>query len=275
MRRTKFTIIGTHPLLHLVRNRLILSGYELVQDFEELDFCIVGCDLGDKDPTTQLVQILSNIAFLHDVPTILLSTGDVYSDRTDTLLVSEDKPMTETRVSVIPYSLDPIYTRALFALFVENLFFSKYDLCVLRIFDVYGPSINEGVVHNLIQSAYNKEALKIPSPGYQTNCYLYEEDFLTCIDKLIIKFLKGARGIYNIGSNEEISMKRLAESVGHMFYKDNNSAVIELYNVNTRNIWWKKPDITRICALTKWSPSTTIRKGLWETIQKWCNNGYY
>ena len=266
MKRTKFTVVGAHPLLYLIRDHLILAGYQLVSEDEEADFCIFGAGFLERDPALSLVQ-LSSLEYYRDIPTLILSTGDVYCDRDSDLLVSEDKPMAEDRASVIPSSLDPNAPKMLFPLLVENLFLhNKSHVLILRIFDVYGPEIASGLISEFIRQAKNREELCVDAPGYQTRSFLHTEDFFSCIDKVIPKMLKGARGIYNLGASEEISLKRLADSVWQLTNEAVGGTPIRLVPAMTRQIWWKQPDITRIKALVNWKPKLTLRKGLWRVI---------
>lgn len=272
MKRTKFAVVGTHPLLDLMREHLILSGYVLVGEGgtdTEPDFLLVGGDVADHDMAAHLVQLCSLYSLLPDVPILLLSTSEVYCDRDDKLQVSEDKPMSEDRASVVPSTLDPSASRGLYALIAENLFLThRNHVMVLRIFDLYGPEIKTGLIPTFVAAAQKREELLVHAPGYQTRCFLNTEDFWLCIDNVIPKMLRGARGIYNVGASEEISLKRLADSVWQLTTGQANGTPVKMINPPTRQVWWCQPDITRINALINWKPKLTLRKGLWRYVNE-------
>lgn len=271
-KRTKFAVVGTHPLLDLIREHLILDGYVLVGEGgseEEPDFMLVGADVADKDLASNLVQLCSIYSFIPDIPTLVLSTSEVYCDRDDRLHVSDNKPMSEDRASVVPSSLDPNASRGLYALLVENLFLSsRKHVMILRIFDLYGSEIKEGLIPSFVDKAKKREEITIHAPGYQTRCFLHMEDFWVCIDRVIPKMLKGARGIYNVGATEEISLKRLADSVWQLTTGQSGGTPLKMINPPTRQVWWRQPDITRIKALINWKPKLTLRKGLWRYVNE-------
>lgn len=242
---------------------------ELVDVVDNPDFVIFGASKPDADLIRDLPQMLSALAGLDkDIPIILLSSGDVYSDRTDLLEVSETKPMAEDRASVITSPLDDRAPRTLYSLTAENVVLQYFKhVLVLRTFEVYGPGLS-GTVSKLRRAVSDNVEIPIRSPGYQTQTLLHVDDFFAAFDQLVPKVLAGARGIYNIGSSEEISLKRLADSIWQLTYPNGGATPIKLVSAPGRLVWWTVPDIVRIQALLRWKPRITIRKGLWTLINE-------
>lgn len=242
---------------------------ELVDVGDNPDFAIFGASKADANLAQDLPQMLSELAKLgKDIPVILLSSGDVYSDRTDQLEVSETKPMTEDRASVITSPMDDRAPRSLYSLTAENIVLQSFKhALILRIFEVYGPGL-PGTVQSLRRACTNNVALPVASPGYQTQTLLHVDDFFAAFDRLVPKVLAGARGIYNLGSTEEISLKRLADSIWQLTHPNGGATPIKLVSSRTRQVWWTVPDIVRIQALLRWKPRITIRKGLWTLINE-------
>lgn len=267
--RTKFTVIGAHPLLFEIRKHLITKKLmELVGPTDDPDFVIIGADNG---PVTNLVLDLPKLweamaALSRSAPIILLSSSSVYSDRTEGGLVSEVTPMSENRPAVVS-SVDPQAARTLYPLLVENTVLTRFKrVIVLRTFECYGPGLAHGTIPRLCAAALKEQPLEIENPGYQTRTFLHIDDFFTAFDKLVPKFLAGATGVYNIGSAEEISLRRLADSVWGLTQPTKGATVLELVQPEGQQVWWVRPDITRISVLLNWHPKITLRKGLWMLI---------
>jgi nucleoside-diphosphate-sugar epimerase len=247
--------MGVHPLLLLVRDRLIVDHkMELVGLDDRPDFVVLGA------LTTHTVP--------WKAPTLVLSSGIVYSDRDSSGEVSTTKPMSETRPSVILSPLEKSTGAVLQALGTEyNAAQSIPHTLILRVFDVYGGGLHTPI-STLLDEAKSNTKLHVESPGYQTRTFLHITDFYSAFDLLLKKFLSGTRGIYNLGSTEEISYKRLADSVWQLTNPQGGDTPIELVAPTQRQIWWSCPDITRIQALLGWSPTISIRKGLWLLLRE-------
>ncbi len=268
MKRTKFTIVGTHPLLFEIRRHLIVDKLmQLVDTSDEPNFVIIGASKSEAESsdTVKLLAELNGVP--KNTPVLLLSSSDVYSDRDDMGSVSVNKPMSEDRGSVITSPLDDRAARTLFSLTIENMVLGSYPhALVLRTFEVYGPQLDAGTIWKSLASAKAGNAISVEAPGYQTRTFLHLDDFLVAFDRLVPKFLQGARGLYNIGSTEEISLKRLADSIWQLQNPQGGATPIELVSPKGRQVWWVTPDIARIRVLLGWKPEITLRKGLWTII---------
>ena len=268
MTHITFGILGVHPLLQHIRDHLIVERkLQLVPVQDGPDFVVVGAE---KTGVNLLVDLPGLLCELQGVPThtplLVLSSGHVYSDRDANLQVSEEHLMAEERPVILPSPMDTRTQDTLLTTAVETaaLQYFKHVL-VLRVFEVYGSTI-PGTIQDMIASARQQKALRVATPGYQIRTYLHVDDFLLALDSLLPKFLRGARGIYNIGSTEEITLKRLADSVWQLTNHKIRDTPTELVYPNRLVLWWKIPDITRISALLKWRPKITLRRGLWLLI---------
>lgn len=274
MKRIRFTIAGTHPLLHEVRHHLIVNRLmHLVEPGDSEDFAIIGAAKEDAGPA-DTVKLFAEIGAIDpSVPVLLLSSDAVYSDKDDTGEVSENKPMSEDRASVIPSVLDERAPSALFTLTAESTVLRTHEhVLVLRTFPVYGATSHD-IINHFLGCAQKGHSLRVESPGYQTKTFLHMDDFLVAFDRLVPKFLKGARGLYNIGSTEEISLKRLADSIWQLTNPTGGTTPVELVPPRGRHVWWVTPDTTRIQVLLNWKPQITLRKGLWTLVNEGNNAG--
>lgn len=263
--RVSFTVAGAHPLLYLVRDRLIQQGFALIPWDDECspDFCLVGAE-SDALLISKLEAIHSAV---EDTNVVLLSSSAVYSDKDPhTHIVGFPTPMREG--DHVPMDIGRSSIRAMNACVAEHLMLSRTmsRTLVIRPFNVYGPSIQQGVVHEFITAAQRKEELPMVGPGYQVRCFIHEYDFFYCFNKLFAAFLnnKGVfSGVYNIGNPESISLNHLAKSVWNLVLNNEEDPIImerDCYRIQNT---WKLPSIDKVKKAVKWKPRISIRKGIW------------
>lgn len=250
MRRIQFIVKGNHPLLLVVRDHLIKSGYALVPE-DDVDytlpiFCLMGGPLYCGSTT---------------YPVLLLSSSDVYSDRDHLLNQLPVESMDEAHGHVVTSPLDPNVFSTLDSLRAEAELCQRSEgkTMVIRPFNVYGPGITEGVVAKFIDQALHGAKITVHTPGRLIRTFLYVDDFLVGIDLILAKLLKGSRGIYNIGSTEQVEILSLAQSVRHAYKSD---VPIELVEPEIRHCWWKVPSVERMKLDTNWRAKTSLRSGL-------------
>jgi len=257
--RIKFTVAGAHPQLYMLRDHLIKRGFALVSPDEDVDFVLQGGLTGA--PETWRLDCPSS-----EIPVLLLSSDWVYSDRDLALGVRDKVPMREDDPILLPSSAEPTIASTLQYLQAENYFLRYTKTMVLRIFNIYGPDIKEGLIVDYLDCVCNVTPLPIYAPGYQTRTYLHQTDFLTIFDRMVQRFLEGTTGIFNVGSEEETSIKRLADSVWQLAYGPSTPVQVEKVRAPRSYRWWVLPDLTRTKAVTKWKAKVTLRTGLWEML---------
>ena len=267
--RIKFTVAGQHPLLDLARNHLIHQGLALVPWDETPDFALVGAEIGKGvHPPVMDLELLASKCM--DVPVVLLSSSSVYSDRNWSEKCTQ--PFEENRAMVwVPSPGHPLASRALYSLMAESIFMGSRNArtLIIRPFNLYGPEINWGVIHTFIGCARRGEALPVHGSGYQTRTFLYQEDFFEALDRLVHKFVKSnLSGVYNIGSAEEISITRLADSIWQITHGAGAETHVEKTHAPHPYSVWKVPCINRIKKVTGWRPKSTLRTGLFRMIPR-------
>lgn len=241
MRHTRFMVGGVNAHLRLVRDCLIHAGYHLVEADDDPAFCVWG---GYTAPTQDF-----------EIPVLLLSSSAVYACVEEP---SEDSPL------IVPSTMELRACRQSRYIFNETeMLLRTKRLMILRPFNLYGPNIYSGPVCNFLRSANRGDALPVLGSGYEVRAFLHEEDFLDCIKKVIKRLLKNGTGTFNVGSNEEVSITRLADSVMQLTGKD---LPIEKVNPGYRVDDRKVANTTRIRAFVRWQPKVTIRKGIWRLI---------
>lgn len=110
-----------------------------------------------------------------------------------------------------PYEEGKRYAESLIALYVRKY---KLDAKIVRIFNTYGPYMNEAdqrVVPRFLLQAIKGEPLTIQGDGSQKRTFCYIDDLTA---GLITVMRKGKAGeVYNIGSDKEITIKNLAYQI--------------------------------------------------------------
>lgn len=270
-KRIQFVVVGRHVLLPITIGYLIEQGYALVVNPDEVDplnpvFMVVGAEVHNRDAAYSLLNELRT-ARSKDWPVLLLSSSSVYSDRDHALRLRDVEPMDEAQGHVITSPLDDSAVRPMTALFAEHTFVQRSvgKTVVVRPFNVYGPDCHHGVVNKFLAACAKDEPLQVHAPGRQVRTFLWQEDYQAAVGALVQRLLRGHRGIYNVGSDEQVEILSLAKSVGHAFEKEPTIDVVES---TERHAWWKLPALDRIRVDAKWRSKTSLRSGLFLMVRK-------
>ena len=254
--RTKFTIAGTHPLLGLVRTHFIQSGLALVPWDEDPDFCLIGAELeGETHPP--LAQIELQKMQVRDTPVLLLSIKEFYMDARESARES----------ACVGYSptYDTATTRAtcLYAMAAEHMFLEREGrTAVVRPFNVYGPDITWGLIHDTINSSRKGEVLKNPQNDWASTSFLHQDDFLKCMDLIVSK---KAAGIFNVGTEEDTTYTNLLRNT----WKFINGADTEPEIAHSNCVFeYDLPRISEVKEATGWKPKISLRSGLFKLVQE-------
>lgn len=251
MKTKTFASVGSHPVQELCELALCENGFRKVENRHNADIVLVGS-------FDELREHLPHRC-------ILLSSSLVYSDRDTNNNVRPRLPMKEEDCLVIPSPLgfDVDLRLKVIQSEVKLLNFSK-DALVLRIFPVYGPTVSfrADPYTRIIHDVLNHKDPRVFHPGYHRTTLLYEEDFKECFLRFVSLKLKGCRGIYNVGSEFDVSQKRLADHALQITEQEDRLK-LDFTECPPDFPWWEYPDLTRTKATTGWTPTTSIRKGLW------------
>jgi UDP-glucuronate decarboxylase len=196
------------------------------------------------------------------VPVLQASTSEVYGD-----------PQVHPQPEEYWGNVNPIGPRACYdegKRCAETLFFDyhrqhKVPIRVVRIFNTYGPRMhpNDGrVVSNFIVQALSGEPITIFGDGSQTRSFCYVDDL---VDGMIgfMEHAAGETGPFNLGNPGEFTMLQLAEMVLRL---TGSASRIEFRPLPADDPKQRRPDISRIQALTGWAPTVALEDGLARTI---------
>ena len=141
---------------------------------------------------------------------------------------------------------------------------------IARIFNTYGPNmqIDDGrVVTNFIYQALKGKEITIYGNGEQTRSFSYIDDTLDGILK-IIHYEKS--DVFNIGNDNEVTIKYLAEKIIEL---TNSNSKIEYHELPINDPKQRKPDLTKAKELLNYKPKTSLEDGLKLTID-WISANY-
>ena len=185
----------------------------------------------------------------------------------------EKVPTDETVALSIPDPLNPRYSYG-GGKIISELLALNYGrnrlrrVVIFRPHNVYGPDMGwEHVIpqlalrmHELCQQMERTVVLPIEGTGEETRAFVFIDDLIAGLGKVIEK---GEHlGIYNIGTEEERSIKQLAEEIARYFGRDVRIAPGKLKPGGTLR---RCPSITRIRALG-YAPVVSLKQGLAATI---------
>ena len=136
---------------------------------------------------------------------------------------------------------------------------------IVRIFNTFGPkmAVNDGrVVSNFVNQALKSEKISVYGDGKQTRSFLYVDDLIEGLIK-IMSLDDKFTGPVNIGTTNEISVNELALKILKL---TNSSSKLAYYPLPGDDPRTRKPDLTLINQVIDWGPSVSTEEGLLKTI---------
>ncbi|OQY29651.1 MAG: NAD-dependent dehydratase [Candidatus Cloacimonetes bacterium 4572_55] len=192
---------------------------------------------------------------------LLASTSEVYGD-----------PLVNPQSESYWGNVNPIGPRGVYdeaKRFAEALTMAYHrshniNTKIVRIFNTFGPRMrpNDGrVVPAFICQALDGEPLSIFGDGSQTRSFIYVEDEIEGIYRLILSDMHEP---VNIGNPKEMSILKFAELIQELA---GNSHKIEYGSLPVDDPKVRCPNITLAKKKLNWEPKITIREGLKRTIE--------
>ncbi|MGH7739099.1 MAG: UDP-glucuronic acid decarboxylase family protein [bacterium] len=153
------------------------------------------------------------------------------------------------------------------ALVYEYIHKFKVDARVIRIFNTYGPRLNENdgrVVSNMITQALHGQPLTIYGDGSQTRSFCFVTDLVAGIWAAIYK-PKTAGEVFNLGNPHETTIKDFAKEIVKLCGAP--EAKIVHQSLPQDDPMRRKPDISKAQKTLGWKPQIPLKEGLRQTIE--------
>jgi UDP-glucose 4-epimerase len=235
----------------------------------------VGVELIVKDPVNTLetniqgTEVMLRLARRYRTKILIASTSEVYG-KSATLPFREDDdrvmgPTTKSRWS---YAESKAIDEFL-ALAYHKQFGVPTIIC--RFFNTVGPRQTGSygmVIPRFVGQALAGQPLTVYGSGEQTRCFCNVRDTVRAIIGLALD--PAAVGeIYNVGSQEEVSMRELAERV--LARTGSASSLVRVpydqaYEVGFEDMQRRVPSIDKVKARLGWAPTLSLDETLDEVI---------
>jgi nucleoside-diphosphate-sugar epimerase len=153
------------------------------------------------------------------------------------------------------------------ALVYEYIHKFKVDARVIRIFNTYGPRLNENdgrVVSNMITQALHGKPLTIYGDGDQTRSFCFVSDLVAGI-WAAISTEKTTGEVFNLGNPQETTIKDFAKVVIELCGAPGAKIVHEALPQD--DPVRRKPDLTKTKKTLAWEPRIPLKEGLRQTIE--------
>ena len=200
---------------------------------------------------------------------LVASTSEVYGDH------REERPLEETDRRIYGPTTQKRWAYADSKAMDEFLALAHHiehdlDCVIVRLFNTVGPrqSGQYGmVIPTFVQRALAGEPLEIHGTGEQTRCFCHVADTIRALAGLMERGRSGE--IYNVGSEERISIGGLARSVleltgsaseiEHVAYED-------VYGIGIEDMLHRIPSTAKVRAQIGWEPERTLEDILADVL---------
>jgi len=148
---------------------------------------------------------------------VFTSTSTIYGEATILPTPEDYGPLTP----ISTYGATKLGCEALTTSYAHTF---NLNALILRLANIVGPKANHGVIPDFIKKLQaNSNRLEILGDGNQQKSYLHIDDCIDAILHATKTFLKNSHkvDIYNIGSNDQITVKRIAEIVAKEMHLPN------------------------------------------------------
>lgn len=232
----------------------------------------VGVRLIAEDPVHTIetniggTEIVLNIANKFGRKTLIASSSEVYG-KSEAVPFHEDDDIVlgSTCLSRWSYAC----TKAVDE-FLGLAFHQQYGLEVViaRFFNTIGPRQTGRygmVVPRFVRTALEGQTLQIYGTGKQTRCFCYVADLVEAVIGLM-NYRQAAGKVYNIGSNQEITIEGLADKIIQMTGSKSKKEFVPYevaYGRAMEDMMRRIPSIERVKKTIGWEPKTSLT----ETLQ--------
>jgi len=224
--------------------------------------------VGVKRTTENPVMVLRDIDGIRNVLDLSKNTGvqrvlfssssEVYGEPVEIPQNEQTTPLN----SKLPYAIVKNIGEAFLRSYQK-----EYGLpyTIFRFFNTYGPKQSRDfVVAKFLRAALANEDITLYGDGLQTRTFCYIDDN---IDACLNAFHKGEviNDVVNIGSNDEITIKALAELIVEL--TGSRSRIVHLPPLEEGDMTRRMPDVTRMDQLLG-RPALPLREGLMRIIKE-------
>jgi UDP-glucuronate decarboxylase len=140
----------------------------------------------------------------------------------------------------------------------------RVDVRVVRIFNTYGPRMNEydgRVISNFITQALQDQPITIYGDGTQTRSLCYQSDLIDGL--LAMMDVETNPGPVNLGAPEELTVHEIADTILRV---TSSRSKLEYHPLPSDDPTRRRPDISKAQRVLGWEPTIPFADGLVDTI---------
>jgi UDP-glucose 4-epimerase len=208
-------------------------------------------------------QATLDAASAHGTPVLLASTSEVYGKSRKPAFAEEDDLLIgPPHLSRWGYACSKLMDEFLALAHARE---RKTPVVIARLFNTVGPRQTGQygmVLPRFLQAARRGEALQVYGDGRQTRCFCYVLDTVEALVRL--QNCPAARGqVFNVGSSEEVSIRRLAELVIEILQSPSRIKLVpyeKAYAPGFEDMLRRKPVLDKLAGCTGFRPATTLRE---------------
>lgn len=204
---------------------------------------------------------------------LIASTSEVYGKSTKPVFSEEDDLIFgSTTKSRWSYATSKAIDEFLALAYYKT---SAQPITIVRLFNTVGPRQTGQygmVIPSMITSALKNNTIKVFGDGSQSRCFCHVSDVVGALYK-IISTESTIGNVYNVGSQDEISILKLAEAIKSklekMNFKNINIKKIpynEAYEAGFEDMQRRMPDLTKIKAAIGFNPTKNLDNILDDVI---------
>ncbi|MDR2761802.1 MAG: GDP-mannose 4,6-dehydratase [Planctomycetaceae bacterium] len=214
---------------------------------------------------------LVDVCTRYRVPLLITSTSEVYG-KSDCVPFSEDNDITIGATSKRRWAYASAKMLDEF-LALAHYYQTSLPVFIVRLFNTVGPKQTGRygmVVPRFISAAIKNEPLEIYGDGEQQRCFCSVFDVIDAL----LKFDSTPQAIgqvINLGSDEEISIRQLAERIISIIKSKSEIKFIsyeEAYGPGFDDMRRRVPDLSKAKRILNWQPKTKLN----EIIMQICNH---
>jgi len=212
---------------------------------------------------TEMVLMLAN---RYKKKLLIASSSEVYGkvmdgEKTSSLLEDTDRLMGSTTKRRWAYACSKALDEFLALAYFEE---KKLPVIIARLFNTVGPRQTGQygmVIPNFVQKALIGKPITVYSDGMQSRSFTYVADVIDALIKLMAE-PEAVGQIFNVGNEEEVTIKELALMVKEMAGSSSEIEYIpyeKAYGPGYEDMQRRSPDITKLKSLIHFEPETDLR----------------
>ena len=273
-----------HPQFHIVVGD-ILNEFLVDKLVERADWIFhlaaaVGVQLIVRDPLRSLTtnikgsEIVLEAVYRYHRKVLITSTSEIYGKNVNgPLKEDDDRILGSPLKSRWSYSTSKAVDEILAYVYWKE---KKVPTLIVRLFNTVGPrqtGYYGMVIPRFVEQALKAEDVTLFGTGTQTRCFLYVKDAVHAMIRLMEHPLAVGE-VFNLGSQEEISIRGLAEKVVQLTGSSSKLIYVpyeEAYEEGFEDMQRRVPDITKAQQLIGFQPTVRLEAILQMVIAEFRN----